>query len=110
MRLQTSHNPLLSALSRGKESTFLGGSGWDSRQACPPTWDQALDYLASQQSQILSEDWESGQESQRLIFQGLSAAFSRSPQRPWHIELTVPVPGGGAEGKDRNWPRGIWTQ
>lgn len=30
-----------------------------------------------------------GQESQRLIFQGLRAASSRSPQRPWHTELSL---------------------
>lgn len=110
MGLQTSHSPLLSALNIGKESSFLGGSGQDSRQACPPTRDQALTTLPVSKAKSSLRTGNHGSRS------GISRNFPRvkgSFQQESSEALahrTVPVPGGGAEGKDRNWPRGIWTQ
>lgn len=110
MRLQTSHNPRLSALSSRKESTFLGGI-WAGLQAGLSTHvGPGPDYLASQQSQILSEDGNhrSGSRISAVDFPRVKCGFQRESSEAL-VHRTVPVPGGGAEGKDRNWPRRIWT-
>lgn len=104
------NNPLLSALSSGKESSFLGGSGRDSRQACLPTWDQALTTLpvSKAKSSLRTGNHRSGSGISAVNFPRVKCSFQRESSEAL-AHRTVPVPGGEAEGKDRNWPRGIWT-
>lgn len=107
MGLQTSHSLLLSALSSGKESTFLGGSGQDSRQACPPTRDQALTTLPVSKAKSSLRTGNHGSRSgiSTVNFPRVKGSFQQESSEAL-AHSTVPVPGGGAEGKDRNWPPG----